>query len=83
MRDHGQFLFIGILVFVFPLIFIYTTQSFLETAYSNIQTAEKQRVGMLQDTITSLLQYDAQPDLSLIAALSRNVKTENPDVSEF
>jgi nitrogen-specific signal transduction histidine kinase len=83
MREHSQFVFIAVLVFVFPLIFLYTTQTFLETAYTNIQTSEKQRVGILHDTLTGLLENTRQPDLSLISNLASSIESQNPDISEI
>jgi len=83
MRQHGQLVFVALLVFVFPIIFLYTTQSFLDTAYTNIQTAEKQRVGMLQDVIATFLWSSAQPNFNVITELSHNIKNQNTDINEI
>jgi signal transduction histidine kinase len=51
MKGNTQLLFIGVLVFVFPIFFIHITQGFFDTANANITTSEKRRVGLIHDSI--------------------------------
>lgn len=83
MRQHGQLLFVGLLVFVFPVAFLFTAQSFLQTAYDNIQTAEKQRVGMLQDVLATVILNSPQLDLSLISQSATQIASQNSDIGEI
>ena len=77
MQTHSHLFLIAFLVFVFPLVFLLTNQSFFKAAETNINTAEKQRVGLLHDALVSLLQdSNAQPNENLIAEIQKN----NPDI---
>ncbi|MEY3784305.1 MAG: hypothetical protein RLZZ230_627 [Candidatus Parcubacteria bacterium] len=58
MRLNSRFMLVGVLVFVFPLLFVWVTQSFFATAYSNIETIEKSRVRMLHSNFVTVLKYD-------------------------
>lgn len=79
MRMDTRLLFVGVLVVIFPLIFLYITQSFFDTAYTNIQTAEKRRVGMMHDSLAALLEINPATNLNpLIATQVAN----NPDITE-
>lgn len=55
MRLNSRMFFIAILVFIFPLLFIWISQSFFVTAYNNIHTAERARVGMVHDVLAATL----------------------------
>ena len=52
MRDHTQFLLVGVLLFVFPLWFISITEQAYTSAISVVTTSEKQQIGILHDTFT-------------------------------
>lgn len=55
MRGNSRMLLVGVLVFVFPLLFIWVTQSFFTTAYNNIHTIEGERLGTVMDAVTVVL----------------------------
>jgi signal transduction histidine kinase len=82
LRGSNRLLFVAVLLFVFPLLFLYTTNTFIETAERNIETAEKRQVGILHDAISVLLStYGATPELTreFLAVQKR----ETPDVTEI
>jgi signal transduction histidine kinase len=56
MRSNNRLLFVGVLVFVFPILFVAIVQSFFTTSHANIQTSEKRQVGVVHDAIAVLLQ---------------------------
>ena len=82
MRLNTRFMLVGVLVFVFPLAFIWITESFFSASYENIHTVQKQRVGMAHDTVTALL-LNAESDRQLLTSVIKKVKTNNEDVSKF
>jgi signal transduction histidine kinase len=55
MRLNSRMVLVGVLVFVFPLLFIWAAQNFYSTAYDNIHTALKQKVGIVTDSLTAVL----------------------------
>lgn len=81
MRTNTNLLLVGILVFIFPILFVWVTQSFFDTAYSNIQTSEKRRVGVMQDSIESLLR--AEVSSSTLAAHLQQLALKNPDITKI
>lgn len=56
MRSNNRLLFVAVLVFVFPILFVAIVQNFFATAYTNIETSEKRQVGMLHDALALLLE---------------------------
>ena len=55
MRSNTKLLLIGVLVLVLPALFVWAIDSIFTSAQSNIETAQKERVGIVHDTIRSLL----------------------------
>jgi signal transduction histidine kinase len=55
MRSNTKLLLVGFLVFVLPLMFIWTTNAFFTATHENIQTAQKHRVGTVHDAVRALL----------------------------
>lgn len=82
MRSNSRLLLVGILVFIFPLLFIWVTQSFFTTAQNNINTVEKKRVGLIHDTLAVAL-LEISPNDSLITELITVYNKENPDVTKI
>lgn len=80
MRSNTRLLLVGILVFVFPIIFIQTNHSFYETAYTNIHTAEKLRVGTIHDLFAAQL-YSADFREATLQAIITSVTSENDDIT--
>lgn len=56
MRSNSRMMLVGVLVFVFPLMFVWITQSFFTTAQNNIDFAEKSKVSILHDSIVVSIQ---------------------------
>jgi signal transduction histidine kinase len=56
MRSNNRLMFVGVLVFVFPILFVAIVQSFFDTAYTNIETSEKRQVAILHDALALLLE---------------------------
>lgn len=82
MRNNSRLLFIGLLLFAFPLLFLIVSERFFDAAYTNIQTAERQSVGSLHDALQTLLQ--TQPlNAESVAAFSRSQKEQNSYINEI
>lgn len=79
MRLHVQLLLVGVLVFVFPALFFVANQTFFNTAYDNIQTSEKRRVGMIHDVLGSPVLL---ADRSLFASTTSAILAGNPDLTK-
>lgn len=58
MRTNSRMLLVAILVFIFPLLFVWVTQSFFTTAYNNIKTADDHRLGNIHTAMSALLLHD-------------------------
>jgi signal transduction histidine kinase len=82
MRSNTRLIFVGVLVFVFPLLFVVITQSFFDAAYTNIQTSEKQRVGILQDSLKSIIEKTSITQGGLQSILNEQAK-QNQDITEM
>ncbi len=80
LKSNNNLLFIGFLVFVFPILFIYITQSFFDTAYSNIETSEKRRIGILHDTLSEIIKV---AEISEAQQTIERIAKENPDITEI
>jgi signal transduction histidine kinase len=63
MRTNSKVFLVGILIFVFPLLFISLTQGFFTTAYNNIQTADSKRLGAIHKSVSLIVKSEfADPD---------------------
>jgi signal transduction histidine kinase len=77
-----RLLFVATLLFIFPLLFLYVTNTFIETAEKNIETVEKRRVAVLHDALSVLLKsYETNPEL--MREFLSVQKREMPDVPEI
>jgi len=78
MTSNPQMLLVAVLVFVFPLLFIWANQSFFETSYNNIKTLEKQKVGILHNSIAAVLEAGdleaAKETINTLYSLPDNVE---------
>lgn len=81
MRSNTQMLLIGVLLFVFPLIFVYVTQNFYTTAYDNIHTNQKQRIGIMHTVFDTMLVQKV--DEKIIQAAVTDIVETNTDVSKI
>jgi|AntRauTorcE11897_2_1112592.scaffolds.fasta_scaffold01128_6 signal transduction histidine kinase len=82
MRSNSRLLLVGILLFVFPLLFVWITQSFFDTAYSNIDSSQKQRVSMLHDSLQVVL-TDVQNSDEVLPKLIEQYLSENADITKI
>ena len=82
MRLNSRLLMVGILVFVFPVLFLWITQSFFTTAYSNIDSSQKLRVSMLHDSLQVVLREVSNSDVVLPKLLTQYGQ-ENSDISQI
>ncbi len=82
MRFNSRLLLVGVLVFVFPLLFIWVTQGFFTTAHNNIATTEKQRIGMLHDALSAVLAATPANE-TLLGALMNQLQSENQDIQRL
>jgi signal transduction histidine kinase len=55
LRTNSRLLFVVVLLFVFPIIFLWISEGFFDTARSNIATAEKNQVSILHDSLSFVL----------------------------
>jgi signal transduction histidine kinase len=82
VRKHPHLLFVLILLVVFPLLFLYTGQQFLDVGRANQDRLQKDRIGIMHDSFAALLSathFDAEianAQLTRIAAL-------NPDLVSY
>jgi signal transduction histidine kinase len=81
LRSNSRLLFVAVLIFVFPVLFIFVTQSFYETAYDNIQTAQKERVGMLHDSLVAFIRTNGVTDG--LKNLATQEAQQNEDITEI
>lgn len=76
MRLNTRLLLVGVLVFVLPLIFIWSAQNFYATAYDNMHTALKQRVGSVTDALYAVL-VSTNGDPVIINSAVQTIITQN------
>jgi signal transduction histidine kinase len=82
MRSNNRLLLVGILVFVFPLLFVAIVENFYSTAYTNIETSEKRQVAVLHDALSILLEeYPTNP--YVVKTFIEKQKQERSDISEI
>lgn len=74
LRANNQLLLVAILLFVFPLVFVYILHGFLNTAKINIETTQKQVISQLHDSISYILQ-DADDISSFLAKITQDSQT--------
>lgn len=55
LQLNAHFLLVAVLLLVLPGIYIWLSQSILDVAYQNINTAEKQSISLLHDALTFVL----------------------------
>lgn len=82
IRTNSKLLLVVVVLFAFPLLFIWISEQFYTTAYDNIATAEKQRVGLLHDSVAALV---ASEDFSTsqVNAIIDEVAADNEDITKF
>lgn len=82
VRQHTQVVFVLLLLFIMPLLFLYSGQQFLEVGRANQDRLQKDRVGLLQDAFTSLVLVHESSD-ELIQTEIERIAVLNPDIEGF
>lgn len=59
LRVHTKLLFIGVLLFVLPILLLHSEEKLNQNAYSAIQIAEKETVGSIHEGIKSAFHHSA------------------------
>jgi signal transduction histidine kinase len=80
MRTDSRLLLVGILLFVFPLLFVWITQSFFATASSNIDSAQKQRVSIVHDSLAVVFR---QTNEAAVGTLIDQYVTDNTGITKI
>jgi len=81
MTGNTKVLLVGILVLVFPIVFFYITQSFLDTASDNINTVQKQRLELLHQSLSTIL--ESSENTSTVQSYINNVTEESVDLKSI
>ena len=82
IKEHPQIIFVLILLIVMPLLFLYTGQQFLSVGKSNQDRLQKEKIGIMHDTLASLLgatNFDSQ----IIEKELRHIQEQNPDITDY
>jgi hypothetical protein len=82
MRLNTHLFLVGILVFVFPLLFVWVTQSFFSTSYDNINTAEKNRIAILHESLKVVVEQSTAYE-ELVDDVFVSIAENNPDVTKL
>ncbi len=79
VKQHPQIQFAFLLIFVLPLLFLYSSNQFLEAGRANQDKLQRDRVGLLHDSFASLLSATefnpatAQKELMAISELNQDI----------
>jgi signal transduction histidine kinase len=82
IKEHPQLLFILILIFIIPLLFLYSGQQFLDVGRQNQDRLQKDRIGLMQDTFASIL-FSSDFNGEIIQREIVRIAESNPDISDF
>ena len=82
IKEHPQLLFVLMLLIVIPLLFLYTGQQFLEAGKTNQDSLQKNRIGMLQDSLALVIATTNLEDVHLQSELEKFI-SQNPDVTDY
>lgn len=82
VKNHPQILFVLILLIVFPLLFLYTGQQFLDVGRANQERLQKDRVGLMHDAFSSLL-LGTNFNIEVVRNELSRVVAQNPDIIDY
>ncbi len=82
VKQHPQILFVLILLIVFPLLFLYTGQQFLDVGRANQERLQKDRVGLMHDAFSALL-LGTELDIEVVQTELQKFTTLNPDIIDY
>lgn len=81
IQIHPQLTFILVLIFILPLIFLYSGQQFLEAGRDNQDRLQKDRIGLLHDAFVSVVR--SASSTGRVQAELTAITSANPDLSKF
>ncbi len=82
LKQHPQIIFALMLLFVIPLLFLYTGQQFLEVGKYNQDRLQKDKVGIMHDVIVSLTAA-TNINVDLFEAEMDKLVAQNPDIVDY
>ena len=82
MRANSKMVLVGILVFVFPLLFAWLTHNFFVTATTNIETSEKQRISSIHDSIATIATMTRVSSSTVLKQVVAKLKKDNQDITK-
>lgn len=82
VKKQPQILFALMLLIGIPLLFLYTGQQFLDVGKANQDRLQKDRIGLMHDTLTSLL---SATDFNVLVAQKEfdHIIELNPDIVDY
>jgi signal transduction histidine kinase len=82
IRKHPHLLFVFVLLVVFPLLFLYTGQQFLDVGRANQDRLQKDRIGLMHDSFASLL-FATHFDPEIASGQLKKIAELNPDLVAY
>lgn len=82
VRRNPNVALVLLLLLVLPLLFLFTNQQFLKAGQSNQDRLQKDRVGLMQDVLVSLVRA-TEYDPAVIQTEIHAIALQNPDIVEF
>lgn len=80
MQTNSRMLLVAVLVFVFPVLFVWITQNFYTTAYDNIQTTNDHRIGTIHSALSTAIK-NSSSDSQIFNELITDFSTVNKDIT--
>ena len=81
-KNHPQILFALMLLIVIPLLFLYTGQQFLDVGKANQDKLQKDRIGLMHDSIAALVAA-TNFDVPLVQKQLDRISQLNPDLVDY
>jgi len=78
VKQNSKLAFLVVVLFVFPVLFVFVLEQFYTVAKSNIQTVEQIQVNTLHDTVATVLTLNTAVNLS---ELLTTLQTSNTDLT--
>ncbi len=82
VKQHPQILFALVLLFIIPLLFLYTGQQFLEVGTYNQDRLQKDKVGIMHDALVALGEA-TNSNLSVLEVQIKKLAAQNPDIIDM
>lgn len=78
-RRHSKLVLVGVLALLFPVLLIWTTQSFFDVASSSIDDAHSDRIEVIHLSVVNAIKYTDADTVALNTLLER-YSSRNPDI---